>query len=581
MDLKILIASHEDFVFPSSKVFLPIHTGSASSKCSFSDYQRDDAGDNISSKNERYCELTALYWAWKNCKADYIGLMHYRRHLIFNNEKVFQEDKYGSVIFDKIDEKYYNDIGMTDNFVNTIVPDYDVILPHFWNTRKGGWKNTFLQYGLTDHHNIDDYVKTQRVLIKMYPEMSQYVKKYNEGSDALFCNMLVMRNDIFQDYCSWLFSILFSVERLIDYEIYSKQETRALAYIAERLLGIYTLYLMSKQNLRIHFLQRTRINNLPKRLKLNVPSCDRNVQIALSFDENYAPLASIAIKSILDNSNPRLQYDFYLFTKSITHETKSLITIDLEMHENKSLNFIDLSGEIESHDFFTYGHFTEETYYRFLLPKILHFLDKIIYLDCDILCLGDISELFSFNVSNYSLAGVRDAHVLGEFKCGFKQTYDYLKNAGMKNPYNYFQAGVLLLNLDKMRSTNFSDIALSKVSEKFQYVDQDIFNIVCEDDVLYLDYTWNVFFNHDGTRIMKYIQHAPLHIYRAYMKSRDNPKIIHFAGGKKPWQIPSMDFGFLFWNYARKSLWYETLLAQLSVYSIEQKILASQQNRNP
>lgn len=80
MDIKILVASHKKAEMPEDSMYLPVHVGRALYPDKEFGYQSDAEGDNISIKNPYYCELTALYWAWKNLKADYVGLAHYRRH---------------------------------------------------------------------------------------------------------------------------------------------------------------------------------------------------------------------------------------------------------------------------------------------------------------------------------------------------------------------------------------------------------------------------------------------------------------------------------------------------------------------
>ena len=80
MDIKILVASHKKAEMPEDGIYLPVHVGRALHPDREFGYQSDAEGDNISIKNPYYCELTALYWAWKNLKADYVGLAHYRRH---------------------------------------------------------------------------------------------------------------------------------------------------------------------------------------------------------------------------------------------------------------------------------------------------------------------------------------------------------------------------------------------------------------------------------------------------------------------------------------------------------------------
>ena len=79
MNLRVVVAAHKPYWMPADPVYLPVQVGAAG-KESIPGYTRDDSGENISAKNPHYCELTGLYWAWKNLSGDAIGLAHYRRH---------------------------------------------------------------------------------------------------------------------------------------------------------------------------------------------------------------------------------------------------------------------------------------------------------------------------------------------------------------------------------------------------------------------------------------------------------------------------------------------------------------------
>ena len=77
-DIRVIVATHKKYRMPGDSMYIPVHVGAEGKKSI--GYQRDDQGENISSLNSAFCELTGLYWAWKNLDAEYIGLAHYRRH---------------------------------------------------------------------------------------------------------------------------------------------------------------------------------------------------------------------------------------------------------------------------------------------------------------------------------------------------------------------------------------------------------------------------------------------------------------------------------------------------------------------
>ena len=98
MNIKIIVATHKKYWMPSDPVYFPIHVGAEGKKDPMGHpldlgYIKDNTGENISDKNKNYCELTGLYWAWKNLNADYIGLAHYRRHFTVKNKKGTKEER--------------------------------------------------------------------------------------------------------------------------------------------------------------------------------------------------------------------------------------------------------------------------------------------------------------------------------------------------------------------------------------------------------------------------------------------------------------------------------------------------------
>ena len=106
-NIKIFISCHKECTLLKNKYIYPIQVGSALADKRFPDMLHDDVGDNISSLNPMYCELTAQYWAWKNVDADYYGFMHYRRYFSLNSMR-FPEDPFGNIVMDNITDENIN-----------------------------------------------------------------------------------------------------------------------------------------------------------------------------------------------------------------------------------------------------------------------------------------------------------------------------------------------------------------------------------------------------------------------------------------------------------------------------------------
>ena len=215
MDIKIIVATHKKYWMPNDSMYLPLHVG-AEGKESIG-YTPDNTGDNISGKNANYCELTGLYWAWKNLKADYIGLAHYRRH--FSNGKRFGDKK------DKV---------ISEVELEKCLAEADILLP---KPRNYWIETNYSQYAHA-HHAID--LDTTRAIIQeKYPE---YIKAYDESMKRTTghrFNMFIMKKDQFDEYCEWLFDILFELENRLDISSYNKNDARVFGFVSERLLDIW------------------------------------------------------------------------------------------------------------------------------------------------------------------------------------------------------------------------------------------------------------------------------------------------------------------------------------------------------
>lgn len=215
-DIKIVIALHKKYNVPKSSIYLPLHVGSY--KKDGIGYERDDSGDNISDKNPYFCELTALYWAWKNMNNDYIGLVHYRRY--FGAEKINKKDLFGSVID-------YNEL-------SKYLKNYDIILPK---------KRKYYIEDLYSHYKHTMYIEpldiTRNIISEKYSEyLSEFDKLHKRRSAHMF-NMFIMKKEYLNQYCEWLFDILGEVEKRVDSSQYSDFHKRFYGRISERLLDVW------------------------------------------------------------------------------------------------------------------------------------------------------------------------------------------------------------------------------------------------------------------------------------------------------------------------------------------------------
>ena len=199
------------------------------------------------------------------------------------------------------------------------------------------------------------------------------------------------------------------------------------------------------------------------------------------------------------------------------------------------------------------------------MPEIFPHYNKVLYLDSDLVVNADLAQLYNTNIQGKLLAACRDADTAGLYNGAQPDKKPYMDNIlKIKNPYDYFQAGVILFNLAEFRK-QYTTAEMLKFAGtyKWQLLDQDVLNFLAQGQVKFVDMSWNVMHDWKNARIEENISHAPERLFVEYMTARKSPKIIHYAGPDKPWTDPESDFAEVFWRYAKTSDYYETLIERL------------------
>lgn len=215
---KIIIATHKKYRMPDDPLYLPLHVGAEGKKDADGNpldlgYVKDNTGDNISEKNSEYCELTGLYWAWKNLDADYLGMVHYRRY--FGSDKIKVSPLNGvlasvqnKVHLEKIPAKDPFDCILTSEEFFPMLDSYDVFVP-----RKRNYYIETIYSHYSHTHYEEHLIETRRILLSKYPEYVEGYDKVLNARKAHMFNMCIMRRDLMERYCAWLFSVLFELEK--------------------------------------------------------------------------------------------------------------------------------------------------------------------------------------------------------------------------------------------------------------------------------------------------------------------------------------------------------------------------------
>lgn len=218
-NISVVVATHKETELPVGQYYLPVHAGKEGKKDL--GYQGDNTGINISLKNSYYSELTAMYWAWKNLESDYVGLVHYRRY--FTNKSVFlrnSKDKFQYIL--------------SDSEIEKLVEEHDVVLPQ---KRKYYIETLYSHYKHT--HYIEPLDKTREILKDNYPDyINSFDKVMKETSGHMF-NMFIMKKEILDDYCNWLFPILEELDNQVDVNQYDSFHARFPGRVSELLLNVW------------------------------------------------------------------------------------------------------------------------------------------------------------------------------------------------------------------------------------------------------------------------------------------------------------------------------------------------------
>lgn len=560
--IQILVATHKPAYIPKNRLLLPMRLGAALGTDNFG-YQGDDSGDNISEKNASYCELTAIYWAWKNLKVDYVGLFHYRRYLSFAKDQDKTHDRAYPTIYDGLEQ-----INLDESYMENLIGKYDVIIPRL------GFSDGTIREQYADNHYIKDLDDCLEYIDKKYPEVAKYSKTLDKKT-GYFYNMFIMRRDLFDAYCEFIFDVLGNFDKTHDLSEYDVQQYRVDGYLAERLTNMYLHYLKSKQDVKFKELQVAYFENTDPKTELKPVAKTNNIAIALAANDFYLPYISTLIHSIADHSSKSNTYDINIFHRDITAKSQDKLRNEFLDQKNISLRFVNMLPFANAFkDVTTHiDHISIETYFRIFIPDVMSDYDKVLYLDGDLVANTDVAELYNEKIGNNIFAAVRDYDMAGVYNSNSVKANDtidptrkkYIDNVlKLKKPYDYFQAGVLLFNLDAMRKELKTDeIIKFASSRKWDYMDQDVLNYFAQGKVKSLDPSWNVLFDNQGSRIKDVIVKAPREMYSDYMKSRKHPKIIHYGGFDKPWLSPEADFAELFWKYARQSVYYEVLIKRM------------------
>lgn len=541
---------------------------------------KDNVGENISHLNRHFCELTAIYWAWKNYSAlgdpDYFGFMHYRRHFVLNSAfiKSKSPDCCNLIRVPCVYKEYAHDIGL-DELPEIMVEDEILVCGNTLNVTPAQYNRSvpFISESLWDI--AYDAIKLE------FGESWKDIHRYISSRNHYWSNVFVVKREIFFELCEWIFPILFAVHKKIDYSRLTIAEKRFVGYLAETLFGVFWEK-KKKEGYRLRKCPLTLIENAE--CSVDSISDDGNeVVVAVSCDSKYSPYLRVMLESLALSSSPNRNYHIYVMTRE-----KSKIDISnrfLKQNKNIKVTVIDVSPMIKKYEVRlkvkNFGWYTESIFYRYLIPEIFKDFNKVLYLDLDVVILKDISVLYDEDISNFPIAAVPDIERRRwlKIKSIRSKVASFDEELGISDSYQYFNSGVCLFNIRVINTC--PDVVSKWASMTYEfnkrgfYGDQDILNSYFYGRVKFLPLQWNLLWVVNN-RIRDWAIEIDEMSAIQYKRALEDPWIVHYCDKEKPWFYPELPLADVWWTCAQRTEIYEILLSEY--INNRQKKLRESQN---
>lgn len=277
------------------------------------------------------------------------------------------------------------------------------------------------------------------------------------------------------------------------------------------------------------------------------------IPIIFSVNEKYVPYLAVTLLSLIENILADQECRIYILYREI--EEYSIFRLENMSTDHVFIQCIDVSEYLKDKHF--YGgpveatkHISEETFYRLLIPEVLPQYKKILYLDCDLIILGDVAKLYETDLQGNVFGAVYSVEYWNREGTG---------TVPDEKEQEWFNAGVLLMDMDRFQKEGCPEQCRQLMSRQiFDVVDQDVLRIVGYGKTYYLPYRWNVMWHH----LQSDINGLKEHNRDAYLEAVRHPEIVHYTSGIKPWNRPKGPMAEYFWRYARQSDFYEEILYQ-------------------
>ena len=276
------------------------------------------------------------------------------------------------------------------------------------------------------------------------------------------------------------------------------------------------------------------------------------IPVVFATDTNYAPFAATVIKSVVDNGSKEHFYSFYvLYDDNLTYGMYELL--QSLRGDGFSVNMVDVSSCVEQENLYLSGHYSMQMYYRWLIPELFGFFEKVLYLDCDLAVQDDVAKLLDIDIGNNYVGMVNNT-----VRTSFKNYVE--ENLGLPVD-DYYNSGVILFNTKAFTSKRIKEKCVDYINRDRDLLcpDQDAINVCCKGHIYRLPDRWNFQWHHmiPGVEIGGFTSDYK----KRYEKTlNEGPAIIHYTSYRKPWNEPGLKLADVFWKYFREIPGFDRLM---------------------
>ena len=275
-----------------------------------------------------------------------------------------------------------------------------------------------------------------------------------------------------------------------------------------------------------------------------------DVNLFFACDDSYVPFLAVTLASIKQHRSKERCYNIKILTTGIKKENEERLLSSLADF-NFNIEVADISDSVNtiSEKLHTRDYYSKTTYYRLFIPELYKDIDKALYLDCDLVLCTDVAELYDTELKDNLVGAVADG-----FVSSVSRLHDYVtERVGVHKPCDYFNAGVLLMNLKEMRNASFGEKFIELIGKITFNVaqDQDYLNVLCNGRRAVISDEWNCM--------------------PGFCKKSKPAKLIHFNLDSKPWHKDGIEFSEVFWKYADMSCFAKEIREIHDSYSENEK----------